>query len=222
VLIAIDGIDGAGKTTLAQSLADMLSRLKPLIEKEPTTHSEWGRRLKESAGSGRLSRDVELEYFHKDRVHHLQTVVKPALDAGRLVILDRYVDSTLAYQANTPEEAETLYASFVPEILVPDLTLILDCEPGIGLKRISKSRNGHSQFERRKTLKAASRIYRSRKGPKYVHIDARRSKEQVLAEVVSVLRSRFPVIDAALRAGEILSDADPSGPDLNQTCRSYG
>ena len=204
MLIVIDGIDGAGKTTLAETLAQFLVSQDPLLEKEPTENSEWGRRLKESAELGRLSRadslniftkigctTYELEYFHKDRLHHLSTVVTPALQSGRIVIMDRYVDSTLAYQSSSPEEAESLYQTFLPEIVVPDITLILDCPAELGLKRIADSRNGSSTFEVKDTLKLAQQIYHSRQGANYVHIDARGSKEDTLSSAVEVLRSRF-------------------------------
>ncbi len=191
MLIVIDGIDGAGKTTLAETLAQFLVSQDPLLEKEPTENSEWGRRLKESAELGRLSRADELEYFHKDRLHHLSTVVTPALQSGRIVIMDRYVDSTLAYQSSSPEEAESLYQTFLPEIVVPDITLILDCPAELGLKRIADSRNGSSTFEVKDTLKLAQQIYHSRQGANYVHIDARGSKEDTLSSAVEVLRSRF-------------------------------
>lgn len=199
MLIAIDGIDGAGKTTLAESLAQVLSSLNPLVEKEPTEYSEWGRRLKQSAELGRLSRKEELEYFHKDRLYHLSTIVMPALQSGRVVIMDRYIDSTLAYQSNSPEEAEELYRKFLPEIVVPDITFILDCDVELGLKRIAESRNGNSTFEVKDTLKLAQQIYRSRLGPTYVHIDAQGSKEQILERAVEALRSRFENLQKVLR-----------------------
>lgn len=200
MLIAIDGIDGAGKTTLAESLARLLERRDPLLEKEPTENSEWGRRLKLSAEIGRLSREKELEYFHKDRLHHLKTVIVPAMNSGRIVILDRYVDSTLAYQSSTLKEAENLYQKFLPEIVVPDVTLILDCPAEVGLKRIADSRNGNSTFEVKDTLKLAQEIYGSRKGANYVHIDSQGTKEETLKLAVEVLRSKFRKLRSVLPA----------------------
>ena len=198
MFIAIDGIDGAGKTTLAEVLKQILAALDPIVEKEPTTQSRWGRALKESAGSGRLPRDKEIDYFHRDRIHHLESVIKPALASGKIVILDRYVDSTLAYQSESPQHAEDLYQQFLPEILVPDITFILDCPPEVGLARIAKSRNGNSKFEKLQTLKSAQLIYEARKGPTYVHIDATKQKQETLAQVLEVLSARFEKIKATL------------------------
>lgn len=212
MLIAIDGIDGAGKTTLAEELKVLLAPLNPIIEKEPTEHSEWGRALKESAGSGRLERDKELEYFHKDRVQHLSSIVVPALESGRVVILDRYIDSTLAYQADSPSEAESLYQTFLPEIRVPDITFILDCDPAIGLRRIATGRNGNSKFEKLHTLSAAQKIYKSRRGPTYVHIDAEGDKKNTLEQAVGALRTRFDDLKEIL---DQASEKKSSGHETN-------
>jgi dTMP kinase len=198
VFIAVDGIDGAGKTTLVLKLSDLLAPLNPLLTKEPTSLSEWGRALKDSASQGRLAREVELDYFHKDRVHHVNTRIKPALKSGRPVISDRYVDSTLAFQASTPEEAEQLYRSFVSEILVPDLTLILDCPVEKGLARIREGRGELSKFENIETLKKAGRIYESRRGPNYAHIDASGTADQTLEQACSAIVARFPQLRSLL------------------------
>lgn len=204
MLIAIDGVDGAGKTTLAQGLACRFSALRPLIEKEPTDASEWGRRLRTSATEGRLSVDVEIEYFHLDRLHHIENVIRPALEDGRLVILDRYVDSTLAFQSGNPSEADKLYKKFESEILVPDFTFILDCPPKIGLERIKSSRETLSEFESVETLTKAHAIYKSRKGHNYFHIDATMDAKQVLEEVISILKSKSPTIQKLYENNEVV------------------
>jgi dTMP kinase len=220
VLVAIDGIDGAGKTTLAEALAAKFRAFNPLIEKEPTSHSKWGIRLKESAITGRLPRDTELEYFHKDRMHHIEFVLRPALAEGRLVILDRYVDSTLAYQCSSPEDAEALYQKFAGEILIPDVTFILDCTPEVGLGRIGRSRNGNSTFEKQKTLADAARIYRSRQGRNYVHLDANKDKSSVLETALRELQTRFPQFRSV---SERQQDAVRSEPKrrANLFCRLF-
>ena len=190
MFIAVDGIDGAGKTTLVGGLADILNAYAPLITKEPTDDSEWGRRLRASATEGRLPRDRELEFFRKDRVFHVEQVIRPALEAGRWVISDRYVDSTLAFQTDSPEEADTLYQAMLDEILVPDLTIILDCSAEIGLRRVWEARHALSQFEKLQTLMKAEKIYRSRRGANYVHIDAEDSAERTLEDAVIAVTGR--------------------------------
>lgn len=192
MFIAVDGIDGAGKTTLVAQLGELLRAFNPLITKEPTNTSEWGRALRDAAVRERLPREVELEYFHKDRLHHLASEIIPALRSGRVVICDRYVDSTLAFQAHDPDDADSMYEAFRREILIPDLTFILDCPVDTGLARIRDRKNGFSTFENFETLRRAQEIYRSRRGPNYVHIDASKSIEYTLTVAQQNLRARFP------------------------------
>ena len=167
VFIAIDGIDGAGKTTLAAALASVLEHLDPLVTKEPTNDSPWGKELRRSAEKGRFSRNKEIEYFHKDRLYHIDNIILPALKQGRLVITDRYVDSTLAFQAASPDEAEAMWNGFKPHLLIPDVTFILRCPVQLGLERIHRSRNRITTFETTDALERARDIYESRRDHHY-------------------------------------------------------
>ena len=192
MFIAVDGIDGAGKTTLVRRLKKSFADLDPLVTKEPTDKSEWGKALRDSAVRGRMPRDQEIEFFHKDRVHHLDTEIRPALAAGRLVICDRYVDSTLAFQGESPADAERLYSSFAKDIAIPAVTFILDCPVRTGLSRIRNARSRLSTFEDTNTLERAYEIYKSRRGSHYVHIDASKSIQHTFQQVCTSLKARFP------------------------------
>tara|TARA_R110000787_G_scaffold286335_1_gene404197 strand:+ start:6256 stop:6927 length:672 start_codon:yes stop_codon:yes gene_type:complete len=194
MFIAIDGIDGSGKTTLARQLAELFTGKKTevFLTKEPTDYSKWGQRLRRASIEGRLPANVELEYFRQDRQNHIEHHIKPALAAGAIVISDRYVDSTLAFQSNTSDEAETLYQSMVDEILIPDLTFIIDCPVDIGLRRINIRDNGNlSQFEKRETLERAEAIYEARKGENYVHLDGSKNIEDTFIQAIETLRHKF-------------------------------
>ncbi len=192
MFIAVDGIDGAGKTTLVNQLAELLEELDPLVTKEPTDKSEWGMRLKESAKNGRMPKVIETEYFHKDRLDHLRREILPALQSGRPVITDRYVDSTLAYQCHTPSEADALYEHFKNEILVPNLTFILDCPVEEGLHRINRDRNTTSHFEVPETLQSARKIFESRRGPNYRHLKASGTVKETFQQAVDALLEIAP------------------------------
>lgn len=202
IFIAIDGIDGSGKTTLSSNLNALLADYDPELTKEPTADSEWGRRLRLSATEGRLPREVEIDYFHKDRLHHIIHCIKPRLDEGRVVICDRYVDSTLAFQARDEDEADRMFASFSKDILLPDVTFILRCPVNIGLKRINENRPEKSTFEETATLEHAHKIYESRlnKGGNYVGLDATDSVRHTLRQAVYVLIERFPFLRENLKA----------------------
>lgn len=201
MFIAVDGIDGSGKSTLVRGIAAVLAPLHPLTTKEPTDASFWGRRLRTSAREGRLPRSTEIEYFHKDRLQHVETIIRPALESGRIVITDRYVDSTLAFQAGSPEEADVLYESHLGrDILRPDLTIILQCDVSVGLQRLQlRDRGCLSAFEGDEAQKHAKAIYESRSGAHYRFVDASGTEDETLRQAVNVLkecsRSRPDILD---------------------------
>ena len=87
-LIAIEGIDGAGKTTQAHHVQDALQarKLAVIRTKEPTT-GHWGQVLRDSALTGRLSIEEEVEAFIKDRKEHVEQTINPALREGKIVIV---------------------------------------------------------------------------------------------------------------------------------------
>jgi dTMP kinase len=107
ILIAIEGIDGAGKTTQVQMLREALERIgeHPVASKEPT-NGRWGKLIKESATTGRLSIEDELNAFLHDRTEHVDSLVSPELNKGGIVILDRYFYSSIAYQGSRGGERE--------------------------------------------------------------------------------------------------------------------
>jgi dTMP kinase len=190
MFIAVDGIDGSGKSALVRGIAAVLAPLHPLTTKEPTDTSFWGRRLRTSAKEGRLPRMIELEYFHKDRLHHIATVIRPALERGQIVITDRYVDSTLAFQAESVDEADVLYESCLgTEILLPDITMILQCTVSQGLQRIQRREKGYlSMFESNESQRRAKEIYESRSGSHYRFIDASGTEDDTLRQALDILK----------------------------------
>jgi dTMP kinase len=195
MFIALEGIDGSGKSTLARALAERLAarlgRERVILTREPTDDSEWGRRLRRSEGAGRLAREDEIEHFHRDRVHHLANVVRPALAAGKIVICDRYVDSMLAYQARDPADADRLLAQRAGEIIVPDLVLILELPVETALTRIGGAREARTSFEREETLRRAASIYASRCGARYSRLDATKPAAELLEEAFALIGARL-------------------------------
>ncbi|WP_049621087.1 dTMP kinase [Frateuria defendens] len=181
LLIAVEGIDGAGKTTLAHTLAKQLRAcgIAVTLSKEPTT-GPWGTKLRTSASEGRLSPEEELRLLLLDRRQHVDSLIKPALARDEIVILDRYYPSTAAYQG-----AEGMP---VPEILAqnafapaPDLTLILDLQPAQGLARIRARGDVPNHFETAENLTRCRDIFLTMDLPSRVVLDASHSFDQVHA-----------------------------------------
>jgi dTMP kinase len=191
-LIAVEGIDGAGKTTQVRLLAQALERLgeRVVTSKEPTD-GPWGRKLRESAATGRLSPDEELQAFVNDRIEHVRTLIQPALEAGETVILDRYFYSTISYQGSRGGDITELKARMEQIAPVPDLVFLLDLPPAEGIRRISESRNERpNEFEKIETLTRVREAFNSIPEPRLVRIDGGQTVEEVHEAVVAELSRR--------------------------------
>ena len=169
--IVIEGIDGTGKSTQARRLAAWFEAQghEVVVSREPTD-GPWGRKLRESAASGRLSPADELDYFLKDRRQHVTELIEPALTAGKVVILDRYYFSSMAYQGCRgfdPAEIRWLNEAIAP---VPDLLLILDVAVDVGLARIGARGDTANEFEKRDSLQRCREIFLSLKDEPFARI----------------------------------------------------
>lgn len=148
LLIAVEGIDGAGKTTVAATLAQWCGErgLLCALSKEPTS-LEWGRKLRESAASGRLTLPQELDFFHKDRQQHSEESITPTLDEDGIMILDRYYWSTAAYQGARGANVKDVLEFNETNFPIPDLVLLLDLPVEVGQKRIRVRGDQPNAFE---------------------------------------------------------------------------
>jgi dTMP kinase len=171
LFLVIEGIDGTGKSTQAQRLAEWLrERGREVVTSREPTDGPWGRKLRESAATGRLSPEDELEYFLRDRRQHVEEVIAPALAAGKVVILDRYYFSTMAYQGARgfdPAEIRRRNEEFAP---VPDLLLVLDLEVDAALERIGARGDTANEFEKRDSLQKCREVFLSLAGEPFVRV----------------------------------------------------
>lgn len=144
VFITVEGVEGSGKSTQLFRLSERLRRLGlPLVvSKEPGGTSlgrELRRLLLEPHPSGEAwAAEAELLLFYADRAQHLRQVIRPALADGKVVLVDRFEDSTRAYQgaSGVSEEALDALSSLVLQRLKPSLTLLLDMDPETSLQRV--------------------------------------------------------------------------------------
>jgi len=182
VLIAVDGIDGAGKTTIVKFLAEELKKrgYKVATFKEPTD-SEWGRRVRQE----KLKPEEELELFLKDREWNVENNIIPALSSGKIVILDRYYYSTIAYQGARGIDLD-LIKKLNERFPKPDLVIILDVSPETALKRI-KGRGAPDKFERIEFLKKVRENFLKLKDKNVIIIDAELDLDTVKKKVLEVV-----------------------------------
>jgi len=185
ILIVLEGIDGAGKSTQARLLLRRLAAegYAAVYFREPTA-GRWGRKIKKLARrSDALSPEEELELFLKDREENVRKNLKPALARGKIVILDRYYFSTIAYQGAKgipPARIKRLNEKFAAR---PDLVFILDIAPGKGLERIRTRKRKDLLFEKEDYLKKVRKIFRRFRGRTFVHLDAGRPRAEVHRDI---------------------------------------
>lgn len=189
ILIAVEGIDGAGKTTQVELLRRDLERAGQVtvVSKEPT-NGRWGQIIKESASTGRHSPSEELDLFVKDRTEHVATLIGPALERGDIVILDRYFYSSIAYQGSRGANVENVRAIMESRFPIPDAVFILDIDPVIGVHRIAHSRGEQpNHFEERGNLARAREIFQQMSASNIYHIDGSMTREAVHSEILDKL-----------------------------------
>ena len=157
LFISIDGPDGSGKTTLLKSLTKKLtaSGFEILTTREPggTPLAEEVRRILLDPASGSVAPRAEMLLYAAARAQHVVQVIKPALHAGKIVLCDRFTDSSVAYQGfGRGLSLDFIHAvnNLAVENVFPDLTMVLDIEPEEGLRRIIGEGKHLDRLEREK------------------------------------------------------------------------
>jgi dTMP kinase len=175
LLIVLEGIDGSGKTTQARRLLGRLRRRghQAAFFREPT-RGRWGREIKRlAARADSLTPEEELDLFVKDRRENVAKNLEPALAAGKIVVLDRYYFSTIAYQGAKGIDTGRIRRMNEAFAVAPNLVVILDVDAAAGLARIGNRKTRDELFEREDYLVRVARIFAGFEGPRFVHIDGR-------------------------------------------------
>lgn len=191
LFVAFEGGEGTGKSTQARLLAGHLERagLDVVVTREPggTPVGVAVRALVLDPATGALAPRAEALLYAADRAHHVATVVRPALARGTTVITDRYLDSSLAYQGagRTLDRDEVEWVSrWATEGLIPDLTVVLDVDPEVGLVRAGLPDRLEAEpldFHRR--VRQGFLDLAARAPDRYVVLDADRPIAAIAAEV---------------------------------------
>lgn len=210
MLLAFEGIDGSGKSTQARRFAQWAEAhgLDVVSSREPT-NGPWGRKIREARFTARMSPEDELQAFLNDRREHVETLLRPSLERGAVVIVDRYYYSTVAYQGSRGLDPKALLArnrAFAPK---PDLVVLVDVEPTKALERIEARGEGRDLFETLEALKSVRDIFLSLAEPHVAIVDGAHEPDVVFGEVLlrileGPLRAwaeQDPVLRAALQAG---------------------
>ncbi|MXS19797.1 dTMP kinase [Pseudomonas oryzihabitans] len=203
LFITLEGPEGAGKSTNRDYLAELLgaSGREVVLTREPggTPLAERIREILLAPAAEPMAVDTELLLMFAARAQHLAQVVRPALARGALVLCDRFVDATYAYQGGgrgVPVERIATLEAFVLGDLQPDLTLVFDLPVEIGLARAAR-RGVLDRFEQeqRAFFEAVRQTYldRAQAVPaRYRLIDASRSLAEVQAELRALVATLEP------------------------------
>jgi dTMP kinase len=190
--VVLEGIDGSGKTLQTQRLADFLrARGERVLQSREPTDGPFGRRYREWArGEREATPEQVLHFFLDDRREHVANEIAPALASGSIVVCDRYMASTYAYQVAAGIDREQLRAVLAAEsVPAPDLTLWLRLPVAQALARLpSESRE---RFERAEFLQRVDAEYARLE---LDEIDASRKVDDVARDIAS------RVLDALAKA----------------------
>ncbi|MGI9169078.1 MAG: dTMP kinase, partial [Caulobacteraceae bacterium] len=156
LLITLEGGEGAGKSTQFARLAPRISALgrEVVTTREPggSPGAEAIRALLVQGAPDRWSPTAETLLIYAARRDHIERTIQPALERGAVVICDRFAYSTCAYQGaggGAPADLIEALERHVLGALRPDLTVILDLDPGLGLERAARRGQGETRFEAR-------------------------------------------------------------------------
>ncbi|NGX28166.1 MAG: Thymidylate kinase [Candidatus Anoxychlamydiales bacterium] len=188
--ITFEGGEGAGKTTLIESVKEKLfdDKLDLIITREPggTTFGEHVRELLlKKSTKIKISSKAELCLFLASRSQHIDDVIKPALSAGKIVLCDRYNDSSIAYQGHARGlgiDEVIKFSSFIIEDTLPDLTLYLDIDPKTGLSRVQSKydRIESEKLSFHQKIREGFHILAKKFPDRIKMIDANKFKDEVL------------------------------------------
>ncbi len=203
LFVAFEGGEGTGKSTQAALLFDWLGlREVPAVRTSEPGGTPPGARIRAlllDPATGDLAPRAEALLYAADRAHHVHAVVRPSLEAGEVVVTDRYVDSSLAYQgagrALSLEEVRRL-SDWATGGLLPDLTVLLDLLPATGLAR-ALGRAAADRLEAEspdfhERVRTTFRALADAEPHRYLVLDAGRPAEEIAADVRERVAALLP------------------------------
>jgi dTMP kinase len=206
LFIAFEGGEGSGKSTQSKMLKKWFEAqgIEVILTREPGG-TELGRGLRDillSKETGHISPRAEALLYAADRAHHVYSVIRPNLEVGRVVITDRYMDSSIAYQGAgrilSSEEVARI-SRWATESLTPHLTIILDQAPEIGLSRISEGDRLESEaIDFHERVREEYAMLAASDPDRYLVLDATEDVSELSARIqgriAQILTSRTPRI----------------------------
>ncbi|WP_262061201.1 dTMP kinase [Streptomyces sp. STR69] len=209
--IALEGGDGAGKSTQAEALAEWIRGKghEVVLTREPGA-TPVGKRLRSillDVSSAGLSHRAEALLYAADRAEHVDTVVRPALERGAVVISDRYIDSSVAYQGAGRDLSPTEIARinrWATDGLVPHMTVLLDVDPETARERFTEApdrlESEPAEFHAR--VRSGFLTLAAADPGRYLVVDAGQEPESVTTVIRHRLDTVLPLSEAEIKAQE--------------------
>jgi dTMP kinase len=201
MFISFEGIDGSGKSTQARLLADMLGEhgYDVVLTREPggSPGAEEIRALVLEGDPDRWSAETELLLFTAARRDHLEKTIRPALSAGKIVICDRFADSTRVYQGTTRgdllDRVNALHKAMIG--VEPDITVLVDMDPKLGLSRAKARQTLEERFEDfgidMQIKMRAAFLDLAAGAPRFVVIDGAQKMDNVASDIADAILPRL-------------------------------
>lgn len=197
LFITLEGGDGSGKTTQAELLrAWLAAEGRVVVRTREPGGTEVGVEVREIVlhHRGDITPRAEALLYAADRAHHVATVVRPALERGEVVIQDRYIDSSVAYQGVgrvLDADAVRALSEWATEGLAPDLTILLDLEAAAARGRLDEARTRYDRLEAEASefhdrVREAYLAIADREPDRFLVVDASRPVD----EIAGLIRSR--------------------------------
>ncbi len=203
LFISFEGIDGSGKSTQARLLADHLKAVgrDVVLTREPggSPGAEDIRKLVLEGDPDRWSPETELLLFTAARRDHLERVITPALTAGKVVICDRFADSTRAYQGRAGKDMRQMVDK-LHQLMIkrePDLTILVDMDPATGLERALGRGTGEARFEAfgqelQQQIRGDFLAMAQEFSDRFVTVDGGRAIDEVAADIQAIVARHLP------------------------------
>jgi dTMP kinase len=224
ILIAFEGGEGAGKSSQIVLLAKALRDAGTIVvETHEPGATQVGKQIRKLLldTDGPISPRSEALLFAADRAHHVATVIRPALDRGEVVITDRFVDSSLAYQGGGrvlgTDEVKRL-SRWATEDLVADLTVLLDVPAEVGLARVAGRQAGagpdrleRETLEFHERVRTAFRALAEADPNRYLVLDGTRPQDELAGAVLAATR-RLLTARPGYAKSDPMPEAEPIAP----------
>ena len=195
LFVAFEGGEGVGKSTqIVRAAAWLRDHGHEVVETREPGGTTLGKELRRLVldPDGHVTPRAEALLYAADRAHHVDTVIRPALEAGAIVLTDRYVDSTLAYQgAGRGLGDARVITEWATGGLLPDLTVLLDLDPAIGLQRAgaraAPDRLESASLDFHQAVRDGFRALAAEAPNRYIVLDASGDADEIAGRIVDAI-----------------------------------